>query len=70
MNAGLSRDYSDTNPSVEDEEVTKANLFINIWGTDTTLNMGEVDIGDDRSVKKIRSFVTRMISGQGGLRRE
>ena len=70
MNTGLSRDYSDTNPSVEDEEVAKANLFINIWGTDTTLNMGEVDIGDDRSVKKIRSFVTRMISGQGGLRRE
>ena len=50
--------------------MAKANLFINIWGTDTTLNMGEVDIGDDRSVKMIRSFVTRMISGQGGLRRE
>ena len=48
MNAGASQDYSEAGNTQEDDQVSKARLFINIAGTETTLDMGLVELGDDR----------------------
>ena len=48
LKAGANQDYSDTGSGAEDDEVSKGHLFINIAGTETTLDMGIVDVGDDR----------------------
>ena len=45
MNAGATQDYSDP---PEDDQVSNARLFINIAGTETILDMGSVELGDDR----------------------
>ena len=47
LDAGAKHDYSDKGFRGEDEKATEAHLFINIAGTETTLDMGSVDVTDD-----------------------